>query len=156
MNKFMIEADKLAKENLKTNDGGPFGAVIVLNDKIVGRGKNEVLKNKNATCHAEIMAIKDASKNLDTYDLSGCVIYTSAFPCPMCLGAIMWANIKTIYYGNTKIDAEHIGFRDNKFYENIEKINHNQKLDDLSLINIDRDLTIKTFEEYHDLNEKIY
>ena len=118
MNKFMEEAIKLSEDNLKTNVGGPFGACIVKEGIIIGRGSNHVLGNNNdPTAHAEIMAIRDACKNINSYDLTGCEIYTSCYPCPMCLSAIIWSNIKTVYYGNTKEDAANIGFRDDFIYK---------------------------------------
>ena len=142
MNEYMKTAKDLADDNLKTNKGGPFGACIVKEGKIIGRGSNN-----DPTAHAEIMAIRDACKNINSYDLTGCVIYTSCYPCPMCLSAIIWSNITKIYYGNTKLDAESIGFRDNFIYETISKLNNNEE-SSLELKCIDREETIKTFEEY--------
>ena len=152
MNKFMEEAKLLADDNLKTNVGGPFGAVIVKDDKIVGRGSNHVLKNNDPTAHAEIEAIRDACKNLNTYDLKDCTLYTSCYPCPMCLSAIIWSNIKTVYYGNTKEDADSIGFRDNDIYEFIK--NNQENKDIMELIQIDREETIKTFKKYTEKEDK--
>ena len=117
MNTYMEAAIKEAQLGIDHGHGGPFGAVIVKNNEIIGRGHNEVIKNNDPTCHGEIMAIRDACKNLKTYDLKGSVIYTTAFPCPMCLGAILWSNIDEIYYGCTIEDTENIGFRDSEFYE---------------------------------------
>ena len=95
------------------------------------------------------MAIRDACKNLNTFDLTGCEIYTSCYPCPMCLSAIIWANIKTVYYGNTKEDAEKIGFRDNYIYEYINSLNNQEPNESvLKMIAIDREETIKTFDSY--------
>ena len=122
MNNYMEEAKKIADENLKTNDGGPFGACIVLNGKIIGRGSNLVIKENDPTAHAEIVAIRDACKNINSYDLRECEIYTTCFPCPMCLSAIVWANIKKVYYGNTKEDANSIGFRDDQIYKFISNL----------------------------------
>lgn len=154
MNKYMKEADKLAKENNLTNDGGPFGAVIIKNGEIIGRGNNQVVKNNDPTAHAEIMAIREACQNLKTFSLDGCELYTSCYPCPMCLSAIIWANIKVVYYGNTKEDAEKIGFRDNKIYEYIETLAKRKKdLETLNLIPMDREETIKTFEEFKNKSE---
>ena len=146
MNKYMQTANELAKQNVITNDGGPFGAVVVKEGVIVWKGNNHVLANNDPTAHAEIMAIREACKNLNTFDLSGCEIYTSCYPCPMCLSAIIWANIKTAYYGNTKEDAEKIGFRDNHIYEYIKGLE--SKLDVLKIIPIDREETIKVFMDY--------
>ena len=147
MNEYMKIAKELADDNLKTNVGGPFGACIVKDGKIVGRGSNHVLANNDPTAHAEVMAIRDACKNLNTYDLTDCTMYTSSFPCPMCISAIIWSNIKTIYYGNTKEDTENIGFRDKFIYETIDKINNGEE-SILSLSCIDREETLKTYQEF--------
>jgi len=151
MNEFMKVANELAKENIISGYGGPFGACIVKDGKIVGKGSNLVLKNNDPSAHAEITAIRDACKNLNTYDLNGCEIYTSCYPCPMCLSAIIWANIKTIYYGNTKEDAANIGFRDEYIYDYLEGNNSDNSLD---VIQIDRDETIKAFDEFLKKDDK--
>lgn len=154
MNKYMKIADELAKQNILTNDGGPFGAVIIKNNEIVGKGNNQVVLKNDPTAHAEIVAIRDACKNLGTFDLTGCEIYTSCYPCPMCLSAIIWSNIKMVYYGNTKEDAEKIGFRDNLIYEYLEgqsKITNKEEI--LKIIAMDREETIKTFESYQNKSE---
>jgi tRNA(Arg) A34 adenosine deaminase TadA len=148
----MEEAKRLADDNLVTNVGGPFGAVIVKDDKIIGYGSNHVLVNHDPTAHAEVMAIRDACNKLNTHDLSGCVIYTNCYPCPMCLSAIIWANIKTVYYGNTKEDAASIGFRDDYIYNFIK--NNNQDLNVLKLNSLDRDNTIETFINYTNKEDK--
>lgn len=154
MNEYMKIADELAKENIKTNNGGPFGAVIVKNGKIVGKGNNHVVANNDPTAHAEIMAIRDACKNLKTFDLTDCEIYTSCYPCPMCLSAIIWSNIKMVYYGNTKEDAENIGFRDNHIYKYLDGLNKNTPNEDvLKLISMDREETIGAFNEYKNKTE---
>ena len=154
MNEYMKIADELAKDNLKTNVGGPFGACIVKNGEVIGRGSNHVLSNNDPTAHAEVMAIKDACKNINSYDLSDCELYTSCFPCPMCMSAIIWANIKKVYYGNTKEDAEMIGFRDNFIYETLSKINNNEESSTIDLKCIDREKTIKTFKDYMEKQDK--
>ena len=154
MNKYMKIADELAQQNILTNDGGPFGAVIIKNNEIVGKGNNQVVLKNDPTAHAEIVAIRDACKNLGTFDLTGCVIYTSCYPCPMCLSAIIWSNIKMVYYGNTKEDAEKIGFRDNLIYEYLEgQSKTSNKEDILKIIAMDREETIKTFESYQNKSE---
>ena len=117
----------LSKKNLKSHHGGPFGAVVVKNGKIIGRASNSVLKNNDPTAHAEIMAIRDACKKIKSYDLSGCELYTSCYPCPMCLAAIIWSNIHVVYYGNTKKDAAHIGFRDDFIYEYFKTLANNKQ-----------------------------
>lgn len=148
MNKYMKIADELARDNLKTSAGGPFGAVIVKDGEIVGKGSNHVLKNNDPTAHAEIMAIRDACKKLNTFDLTGCVIYTSCYPCPMCLSAIIWANIKEVYYGNTKEDAKNIGFRDDFIYEYFDKLISGCDNETLRLMPMDREETIVAFNEF--------
>lgn len=125
--KWMIEAIELSKRNVM-NGGGPFGAVIVKDNQVVGRGVNRVTANCDPTAHAEVSAIREASKNLESFDLSDCEIYTSCEPCPMCLGAIYWARLKTIYYGNTKVDAAKIGFDDQFIYDELDK-----QIDDRSI-----------------------
>lgn len=154
MNEYMNEANNLAKENLTTNNGGPFGAVVVKDGKIVGKGNNNVLANNDPTAHAEIMAIRDACKKLQTYNLEGCVLYTSCYPCPMCISAIIWSNIKEVYYGNTQKDADEIGFRDDKIYEFIEKMSTSQNTNLIKLTELDRNETIKTFEEFKNKQDK--
>ncbi|MFZ4412540.1 MAG: nucleoside deaminase [Bacteroidales bacterium] len=115
----MTEAIRLAAENLKTGKGGPFGAVVVKEGKIVGRGGNSVTSSNDPTAHAEVNAIRDACKNLNTFQLDDCEIYTSCEPCPMCLGAIYWARPKKIYYACSKQDAANAGFDDSFIYEEI-------------------------------------
>ena len=155
MNEYMKQAKELADDNLKTNVGGPFGACVVKDGVIVGKGSNHVLKCNDPTAHAEIMAIRDACNNLNTYDLSGCEIFTNTYPCPMCLSAIIWSNVKKVYYGNTKEDADKIGFRDDYIYSYIDRLCDGiENSGVLELINIDRDETIKSFEEYEKKNDK--
>ncbi len=117
---FMQKAINLSVENVKTG-GGPFGAVIVKDGQIVGQATNSVTLNNDPTAHAEVNAIRQACKNLGTFDLSGCTLYTSCEPCPMCLGAIYWARINKVYFGNTKADAKAIGFDDSFIYDEFEK-----------------------------------
>ncbi|MEJ6348270.1 nucleoside deaminase [Holzapfeliella sp. He02] len=144
--KYMELAAKEAHSNNQTNEGGPFGCVIVKDDKIVATGHNKVLINNDPTAHGEVTAIRNAGQELGTFDLSGCELYTSSEPCPMCLSAIIWANIKTVYYGNTAVDAANIGFRDDYIYKFIEGGTTDKSVMDLQ--QHDRDLTIKSFEEF--------
>ena len=144
MNTYMKIAIELAEESIRKHEGGPFGACIVKNGEVVGRGRNMVLKNNDPTAHAEVMAIRDACSNLGSYDLTGCVLYTSCYPCPMCLSAAIWANVKEVYYGNTKEDAAAIGFRDDYIYDFIKGSGD----DAIDLKPLDRDETIKTFEAF--------
>lgn len=156
MNKYMKIAKELSEENLKTNKGGPFGACIVNNGNIIGKGSNHVLSDNDPTAHAEIIAIRNACKNINSYDLSDCELYTSCYPCPMCLSAIIWSNIKKVYYGNTKEDATNIGFRDDYIYDYIKKLTDN--IEDsavLSLKCMDREETIETFNKFLEKNDKI-
>ena len=151
MNKYMEIAKNLSEENLITNNGGPFGACVVKDNKIIGKGSNHVLCSNDPTAHAEIMAIRDACKNINSYDLSGCELYTSCYPCPMCLSAIIWSNIKKVYYGNTKEDADKIGFRDEFIYDFIKDMSNKEILD---LESMDREETIKTFNKFTEKNDK--
>src|SRR5215210_4919822 len=109
---FMQEAIKLSLRGITSGEGGPFGCVIVKGDEIVGRGNNRVTSSNDPTAHAEVVAIRDACKNLDTFQLCDCEIYTSCEPCPMCMGAIYWARPKKVYFANTRTDAADIGFDD--------------------------------------------
>ena len=115
--KFMQEAVDLSRKGVNHNDGGPFGCIIVKGDAIVGRGNNCVTSQNDPTAHAEVVAIRDACKNLETFQLDECEIFTSCEPCPMCLGAIYWARPKAIYYANTREDAARIGFDDSMIYD---------------------------------------
>lgn len=152
MNEFMKISKDLANENLKSNEGGPFGACVVKNGKVIGSGSNKVLLTNDPTAHAEIMAIRDACKNINSYDLSGCEMYINCFPCPMCLSAIIWSNIKTIYYGNTKEDAMKLGFKDNDIYKYFSSLCSDDKV--IKLIQIDRDETIKEFQNFEKKKDK--
>ena len=153
MNDFMKLAKENAEKGIEKGEGGPFGAVIV--DKfgnIIANGNNKVLKEKDPTAHAEIVAIREATKKLNTYDLSEYILYTSAEPCPMCLSAIIWANIKTVYYGCNKKDTEKIGFRDDMIYEYLK----GNKKGVLELKEIDRKECLETFNKYTEKNGIIY
>ena len=154
MNEYMKIAKEQAEDNLRTNKGGPFGACVVKNGEIIGVGSNHVLCDNDPTAHAEIVAIRNACKTLETYDLSDCELYTSCYPCPMCLSAIIWSNIKVVYYGNTKEDARDIGFRDDFIYDFIKKLPDGSK-DVLDLESLDREETIKSFEDFKAKADKI-
>ena len=152
MNKYM----QIAKENASKGmqeEGGPFGAVIVDKEgNIISNGNNRVLKEKDPTQHAEIVAIREACKKLNTYDLAGYELYTSCEPCPMCLSAIIWANIKNVYYGCTKEDAGKIGFRDDMIYDFLKGKNKNL----IELKQIDREECIKEMKKYKEKGGVIY
>lgn len=122
--KFMRLAIAMSEKNVLESLGGPFGAVVVKDGKIIAKSGNKVTTTNDPTAHAEVSAIRIACKKLHTFDLSGCVIYTSCEPCPMCLSAIYWARLDVIYYANTKTDAAAIGFDDQFIYEEIEKPMH--------------------------------
>ena len=143
MNEFMKLAIEEAKLGIHAGHGGPFGCVIVKNGEVIGRGHNQVIKNNDPTCHGEMMAIHDACAKLNSFDLSGCELYTTGEPCPMCLGAILWANIDRIYYGCNVIDTDKIGFRDDIFYKRLSEDGKKELLHEL-----DRDECLKVYDEY--------
>jgi len=148
---FMRRAIALSIENIK-NGGGPFGAVIVKNEEIIAEGVNRVTANNDPTAHAEVSAIREASKKLETFDLSGCEIYTSCEPCPMCLGAIYWAHLDVIYYGNNKTDAKEIGFDDSFIYDEIALRPENRNLKSKQILHNE---AIVAFEEWEKKDDKI-
>ena len=154
MNKFMSEALNEAYEGIKNHHGGPFGSVVVKDGEIIGRGHNCVLRDNDPTAHAEVNAIRAACKKVGSYDLSGCVLYTTAYPCPMCLSAIIWANIKKVYFGCRPEDAEHIGFRDDFMYHFIEAKCRDKSV--LDMAELDRADCLKLFEEYQQKAKTIY
>ena len=125
---FMRMAIALSEQNVTNNMGGPFGAVIVKSGEVVAASANTVVPTNDPTAHAEISAIRLACQKLNTYNLQGCVIYTSCEPCPMCLGAIYWAHLDKIYYANTKADAAAINFDDQFIYEELERPMADRKL----------------------------
>lgn len=153
MNKedFMRMAIRLSVENIK-NDGGPFGAVIVKNGDIIATGVNRVTASCDPTAHAEVNAIRAAAAKLETFDLSGCEIYTSCEPCPMCLGAIYWARLDKMYYGNNKTDAKNIGFDDSFIYDELELKPEDRKLPSEILLHNE---AIKAFETWTTKEDKI-
>ena len=138
-----------AREGIFNGDGGPFGSVIVKDGKIVGQGHNMVLANNDSTCHGEIAAIRGTEQAMGTYDLSGCELYTTAEPCPMCLGGILWANIKKVHYGCNRIDTDSLGFRDEVFYEYLEG-----KTDLLDMKEDSRNECLTLFDFYKNLENK--
>lgn len=149
--KFMRKAIALSIENIQ-NGGGPFGAVIVKDGKIVATGVNRVTANTDPTAHAEVNAIREASKKIGTYDLTGCEIYTSCEPCPMCLGAVYWAHLDKMYYGNTKTDARDIGFDDSFIYDEIELKPENRQVKTVQLLSEE---AIKAFEIWTNEENKV-
>lgn len=147
----MQEAIALSRQSIDNNEGGPFGCVIVKDDKIVGRGNNKVTSLNDPTAHAEVVAIRDACKNLHAFQLDDCEIYTSCEPCPMCLGAIYWARPKMIYYANTRKDAADIGFDDSMIYEEMNKDLDERKI---PVRNIGRSDAVKVFEAWKNKTDK--
>lgn len=148
-NDFMRRAIKLSEENVN-REGGPFGAVIVKDGIVIGEGVNSVSTKNDPTAHAEIVAIRNATKKLKTYNLSGCTIYTSCEPCPMCLGAIYWAHISRMYYGNTKDDAAAVGFDDNFIYKELKLPMKKRSIQATNLLQDEAGVAFKMWDEKTD------
>lgn len=148
---FMKEAIKLSENGMKNNDGGPFGCVIVKDGKIIGRGWNKVTGTNDPTAHAEVTAIRDACKNLGTFQLDGCEIYTSCEPCPMCMGAIYWARPSKVFYANTRQDAANIGFDDSMIYHEITLPLTERKI---PIEPLGRELALEVFNEWSNKIDK--
>ena len=151
-NEYMQMAIEEAREGIYNQHGGPFGSVIVKDGKVIGKGHNCVLKDKESTCHGEIAAIRNAEKNIDSYDLSGAVLYTTGEPCSMCLAACVWANIEKVYYGCDIKDNSLIGFRDSA----LDKLFGGRIAFNDFLVQIDREACLKLFDEYNSLDKTIY
>lgn len=147
---FMKRAIELANHSIQ-NGGGPFGAVVVKDNEIVATGANRVTVIKDPTAHAEVIAIREACLKLATFDLSGCVIYTSCEPCPMCLSAMYWAHIDGYFYANTASDAAQIGFDDAFIYKELNEV---RELRHLKSTQIMRDEAIRTFKEWNSMTDK--
>lgn len=152
MNKFMQLAINEAREGINAGDGGPFGSAIVCDGQVIATGHNHVLSQCDPTCHGEIDAIRKACDRLGIFDLSGCELYTTGEPCPMCLAACLWANIDKVYYGCTLADNAAIGFRDEDFDG---KFGGRENFGDY-LETLDRDACLKLFDEYKSMNAKRY
>ena len=150
--KFMNEALSEAYKGIGRNDGGPFGSVVVMNGQIIGKGHNNVLLNSDPTAHGEITAIRDACKNFGRPHLDGAVLYTTSYPCPMCLAAMMWAHIDTFYYGCTIEDAKRIGFDDSEFYHRF----NDTKSGGIKNIQIMHDECLQLFDYYESLDHQTY
>lgn len=149
---FMREAIELSMKVVETRQGGPFGAVIVRNGQVVGRGSNMVTVRNDPTAHAEVVAIRDACSNLNTFQLNDCVLYTSCEPCPMCLAAVYWARIPILYFGNNRKDAAHIGFDDDFLYEQISLIPGDRTLRMVPML---RQEALKAFQGWQNMADKI-
>ena len=148
---FMEQAIAEAQAGIENCHGGPFGAVVVKDGRVVGRGHNRVLLEHDPTCHAEMEAIRDACRQLGTHDLSGCTIYVTAEPCPMCLSACMWANIATVVRGCSRVDSEAIGFRDSAFYDCLAG-----KKALVNVIEQEREACLRLFGQYADMDATRY
>jgi len=150
-NKFMIRAIELSIESVN-NSGGPFGSVIVQVDKIIAEGSNKVTSTNDPTAHGEIVAIREACKNLNNFNLSGCELYSTCEPCPMCLSAIYWAHIKKVYYANTRDDAQKIDFDDSLIYSELLK---NVKKRKILMVQMMRNEALKAFELWDKKTDKV-
>lgn len=155
MSEPMRLAIEKARETMNKNIGGPFGAAILdANGNILAVSSNRVLGDHDPTAHAEITAIREACKKLGTHDLSSCVLYATGYPCPMCLGAIIWANIKKCYFGCNPADAEEIGFRDDFIYRFIK--DGCKDIEILEFVENQREGCLELFKEYHEKQKEIY
>ena len=142
-----------ARTTMNEGKGGPFGAVITdIEGKVIAITSNKVLESHDPTAHAEIMAIRKASEILGTHNLENCILYVTGYPCPMCLSAIMWANIKKVYYGTNLEDAEKIGFKDKKIYDYLKNNDNNI----LSIEQLNYNECLELFKEYQRNNKEIY
>lgn len=146
------ESIEMARKTMNLGYGGPFGAAIIKDGHCIAVASNSVLIDNDPTAHAEINAIREACSVLETYDLSGCELYATGYPCPMCMSAIIWANITKVYYGCTPSEAENIGFRDDYIYRFLRS----EDTSVISLEQIGHEEAIKLFEEYHKNNSIIY
>lgn len=150
--KFMQRAIELARRGVANDQGGPFGAIVVRNGKIIGEGWNQVTSHNDPTAHAEIVAIRDACNHLGSFQLEDCIIYSSCEPCPMCLGAIYWARPKALYYGCTKEDAAKIGFDDHFIYEELEMDTGHRSIATQCIM---RDEALQAFQDWENKEDKI-
>lgn len=149
--KFMATAIALSEEAMRSGRGGPYGAVVVKEGEIIGQGMNEVTSVNDPTAHAEMTAIRQACEQVGHWNLSGCELYTSCEPCPMCLGAIYWARLDKIYYGNTKEVATQFGFNSQHFYDEVAKPCEERQIKMLPLM---PEVAVKAFEEWRNLSDK--
>lgn len=149
--KFMRRAIELAQRGVDSNDGGPFGCVVVRDGEVVGEGWNKVTSTNDPTAHAEVVAIRDACAKLRSFQLEGCSIYTSCEPCPMCLGAIYWARPDAIYFAANRMDAAAVGFDDELFYSELEKPNEKRQL---KLRPFLREEALQVFQNWADKPDK--
>ena len=150
--KFMAQAIEMSARCIESNEGGPFGCVIVRGEEVIGRGNNMVTSTNDPTAHAEVVAIRDACKNLGSFQLTDCEVYTSCEPCPMCMGAIYWARPKVVYYANNRNDAAAIGFDDSFIYDELSCDLHQRKI---KIIPLSRDEAITVFEKWKSKADKV-
>ena len=150
-NKFMTRAIELSIESVNSG-GGPFGSIIVKNDKVIAEGSNKVTLNNDPTAHGEIVAIRKACKSLNNFNLSGCELYSTCEPCPMCLSAIYWAHIDKVYYANTRDDAKKIDFDDSLIYSELLK---NVKIRKIPMAQMMREEALKAFELWNKKTDKV-
>ena len=150
-NKFMLRAIELSISSANAT-GGPFGCVIVKDDKIIAEGSNKVTFSNDPTAHAEIVAIREACKKLNTFNLSGCDLYASCEPCPMCLSAIYWSHIEKVYYANTRDDAQKIDFDDSLIYSELQKNINKRKI---PMIQMMKNKALKAFELWDKKTDKV-
>ena len=150
--RFMQRAIELSNVAVETNMGGPFGCVVVKDGKIIAEGHNSVTGTNDPTAHAEMVAIRNACKELKTFQLDDCVIYTSCEPCPMCFGAIYWARPKKVYYGCTKEDAAKIDFDDQFIYDELDKKGQNQNIEFVNMMRTDANVV---FNQWAEKNDKV-
>ena len=148
----MARAIQLSIDNVHSGRGGPFGAVVVKDGAIIAEGANQVTSTNDPTAHAEVLAIREACKKLGVFDLEGCDIYSSCEPCPMCLGAIYWARLSRIYFGNAAADASHVGFDDSLIYGKIAQPRAQRKI---PMIQLMRQEALAAFRAWQDKPDKI-
>ncbi len=148
----MREVIKLSRSQMHAGSGGPFGAIVVLDGQVIGKGWNQVTSTNDPTAHAEVVAIRDACRNTKSFSLKGAILYTSCEPCPMCLAATYWSRIDKIYYANTRQDAATIGFDDEFFYQELEKAIEDRVV---PMEQIERDQALIVFQEWEQKADKI-
>lgn len=150
--KFMKRAVELARKGMKAKQGGPFGCVIVKDGKIIAEGSNSVTSQNDPTAHAEVVAIRKACRELGTFQLTGCELYTSCEPCPMCLGAIYWARPDRVFYAATRSDAANAGFDDEFIYKELDLSPEKRKI---PMISLGKELAKELFKEWTDKDDKV-
>jgi tRNA(Arg) A34 adenosine deaminase TadA len=149
--KYMQMAIDQSRAGMLANEGGPFGAIVVKDGKVIGRANNQVIAHNDPTAHAEVQAIRQACEALGSFQLTGCIIYTSCEPCPMCLGAIYWARPDKVYFANTREDAAHIDFDDNMIYEELSKALEDR---DIPFEQVGRSEAIQVFREWTEKSDR--